>query len=85
MHPDNVCKTTITTPFESFEYLRMPYLRMPFGLMNAGSTFQRKANKAMTNLEAIFACLNDMQVASKNQGDHAVHLRQLFLQLREHK
>jgi len=53
--------------------------------MNAGSTFQRKADRAVADLKAVFAYLDDMQVASKNREDHAVHLRQLFLQLREHK
>ena len=79
MHPDSIQKTAITTPFGSFEYLRMP-----FGLMNAGSTFQRKADVAVADLKRVFAYLDDMDVASKNVEDHKRHLRELFLRLREH-
>ena len=36
VHPDDQLKTTFTTPWGTFMYLKMP-----FGLMNAGATFQR--------------------------------------------
>ncbi len=49
MHPADVQKTAITTPFGSFKFLRMP-----FGLMNAGATFQRKIDRATADLEAVF-------------------------------
>jgi hypothetical protein len=40
MHPADVQKTTITKPFGLFEFLRLP-----FGLMKAGDTFQRKMDR----------------------------------------
>jgi hypothetical protein len=36
VHPDDQEKTTFTTPWGTFMYAKMP-----FGLMNAGATFQR--------------------------------------------
>jgi hypothetical protein len=57
---------------------------MPFGLMNAGATFQRKIERATADLEAVFGYLDDLEVASKNKQEHARHLRELFLRLREH-
>ena len=79
MHPADIQKTAITTPFGSFEFLRMP-----FGLMNAGATFQRKIDRATADLEAVFGYLDDLEVASRNKQEHARHLRELFLRLREH-
>ncbi len=79
MHPADIQKTAITTPFGSFEFLQMP-----FSLMNAGATFQRKIDRATADLEAVFGYLNDLEVASKNKQEHARHLRELFLRLREH-
>jgi hypothetical protein len=79
VHPADIQKTAITTPFGSFEYLRML-----FGLMNAGATFQQKVDRAVADLEAVFAYVDDMDVASRNAEEHAIHLHQLFTRLREH-
>jgi hypothetical protein len=79
VHPADIQKTAITTPFESFEYLRMP-----FGLMNDGPSFQRKVDRAVADLEAVFAYVDNMEVASRDAEEHAIHLRQLFTRLREH-
>ncbi len=79
VHPADIPKTANTTPIGSFAYLGMP-----FGLMNAGTTFQRKVDRAVADLEAVFAYVDDMVVASRNAGEHAIHLRQLFNRLREH-
>ncbi len=79
MHPADILKMAITTMFDAFEYLRMP-----FGLMNSGAKFQRKVDRAVADLEVVFAYVDNMDVASKNAEEHAIHLWQLFTGLREH-
>jgi hypothetical protein len=57
---------------------------MPFGLRNAGNTFQRKIDRVKTQLEFCFAYQDDLEVASKDDIQHRLHLRQVFLCLRQH-
>jgi hypothetical protein len=57
---------------------------MPFGLMNAGATFQQKVDREVADLEAVFTYVDNMDVASRNAEEHAIHLRQLFTHLKEH-
>ncbi len=79
VHPDCICKTAISTPFGLFEYTRMP-----FGLRNAGNTFQRKIDRVKNQLEFCFAYQDDLEVASKDDIHHRLHLQQVFLRLRQH-
>ncbi len=78
MHPADIQKMAITRMFGAFEYLRMP-----FGLMNSVATFQWKVDRAVANLEVVFAYVDNMDVASKNAEEHAIHLWQLGYQRRE--
>jgi hypothetical protein len=65
-------KTTITTPWGTFEYLRMP-----FGLSNAGATFQRAMDYAFRGLigKLIEIYQDDLTVFSKDGKTHICHLR----------
>jgi hypothetical protein len=49
MHPDDIPKTAIITPFGLFEFLRLP-----FGLKNAGSTFQQIMDQVLAGLPFAF-------------------------------
>ena len=50
VHPDDVAKTAISTPFGLFEFLRMP-----FGLRNAAQTFQRFIDEVPRGLDFVYA------------------------------
>lgn len=79
IHPDDVHKTAIVTPFGLYEYLYMA-----FGLCNAAQSFQRLIHEALRGLDFVFAYLDDMLVASKNIEEHQRHLRIIFERLREY-
>ena len=76
---EDVAKTAITTPFGTFEYLRMP-----FGLKNAGQTFQRMMDEILGDLEFLFVYMDDVLVASRSMEEHEQHFRELFRRLAAH-
>ena len=78
VHPSDIKKTAIITPFGLFEFLRMP-----FGLKNAGMTFQRFMDRVMAELPFVLVYLDDILVASADRRSHAGHLRQVLERLRE--
>ena len=51
---------------------------MPFGLWNAGSTFQRLMDLVLTGLPFIFVYLDDVLVASPDHASHRQHLREVL-------
>jgi hypothetical protein len=69
----DVAKTAIITPFGLFEFVRMP-----FGLKNAGMTFQRLMDLLLGNLPFAFVYLDDILVASPSEALHRRHLCQVF-------
>ena len=71
--PADVPKTAVCTPFGLFEYLRMP-----FGLRNAGQTFQRLMDSITADLPGVYAYLDDVLVASRSHEEHEGHLIALF-------
>ena len=60
------------------------YVKMPFGLMNAGATFQRAMDIAFAKEihELLVIYLDDITVFSKTNNDHLDHLRQVFIKCR---
>jgi hypothetical protein len=82
MAPEDMEKTTFITPWGTF-----CYRVMPFGLKNAGSTYQR----AMTTLfhdmmhKEIEVYVDDMIAKSRTEVEHVEHLLKLFQRLRKYK
>ena len=73
VHPDDVPKRAIATPFGLFEFLRMP-----FGLRNAAQTFQRFIDQVLHGLHFVYAYIDDVLVASSSPQKHQYHLRLIF-------
>jgi hypothetical protein len=73
-------KTTFTTRWGTFSYEQMP-----FGLSNAGATFQRAMQIAFDDLigKIIQIYLDDLTVYSKTRSDHFDHLKKVFLRCRK--
>ena len=76
VHPDDVPKTAISTPFGLFEFLRMP-----FGLRNAAQTFQRFIDEVLRGLDFVYAYIDDLLIASSSETEHLAHLEALFNRL----
>ena len=69
-------KTAICLPFGLFEFIQMP-----FGLKNAGQTFQRMMDNALGDLDFRFVYMDDLLVASKDKVEHVEHLWVIFQML----
>ncbi|GAU13013.1 hypothetical protein TSUD_173130 [Trifolium subterraneum] len=61
------------------------YNVMPFGLKNAGATYQRMMNKVFHNEigDMLEVYMDDMIVKSEEEIDHTVHLKRVFDQARK--
>ena len=87
VHPDDVPKTTITTPFGAFQYHYMP-----FGLSGASQSFQRFIDTALSGITVtlpngqehevgVFACIDYILLASSNHDIHMLELHAVFQRL----
>jgi hypothetical protein len=77
--PEDREKMTFTTPWGTFMYAKMP-----FGLMNAGETFQRAMDIAFIgeNDKFVVVYLDDITIFSRSDKEHRFHLRKVFLKCR---
>ena len=68
-------KTTFRTRWGMFTYRRIP-----FGLINAGATFQRAMDIAFHILigHSVVLYLDDITIFSKKREEHAFHLKHIF-------
>lgn len=79
VHPEDIPKTAIITPFGLFEFKFMP-----FGLCNAGQTFQRHIDNILRGLDFVVPYLDDICIASDNEEQHKQHIRIVLDRLKEH-
>jgi len=70
---DDIPKTAVTTPFGLFEFLYMP-----FGLKNAGSTFQRYIDSIFSNVPNVFIYLDDILIASESEETHTADVSRVL-------
>ena len=81
MHPADQAHTTFVTDKGLY-----CYEVMPFGLKNAGVTYQRLVNALFEDEigEAMEVYVDDMLVKSKTEDDHIANLNRVFTKLLEH-
>ncbi|WJX28344.1 hypothetical protein P8452_17080 [Trifolium repens] len=82
MAPEDMEKTTFITPWGTY-----CYKVMPFGLKNAGATYQRAMMALFHDMmhKEIEVYVDDMIAKSKTEEDHILHLQKLFIRLRKYK
>ena len=80
MDSDSIEKTAFSTDQGHFEFLRMP-----FGLKNAPSTFQRLMNFVLKDLinKICFVYLDDIIILGKSLQEHIQNIKIVFQRLRE--
>jgi len=69
----DIMKTAIITPFGLFEFTRMP-----FGLRNAGQSFQRMMDQVLAGFPFAFCYINNILIASPYHASHQQDLRQVL-------
>jgi len=81
VHPDDQDKTTFTTPWGTFKYVKMP-----FGLKNAGATFQRAMDITFSKgiHDFLVVYLDELTPFSKSYQEHLKHLRKVFMACRKY-
>lgn len=78
VHPDDIHKTAISTPFGLYEYRFMP-----FGLRNSAASFQRFIDNIFLDLNYTFTYIDDILIFSENEDQHKQHLEEVFRILHE--
>jgi hypothetical protein len=76
--PEDQHKTAFIFPWGTFAYRKLP-----FGLKNAGATFQRAMSYAFHDIKHIVQpYLDDLPAHSMHRVDHPTHLRAIFIRCR---
>ena len=76
VHPDDVPKTAIITPFGSYVFYYST-----FGLRNSGATFQRLMDSIFGQTSNCLVYIDDLLVFSDTPEEHKQHLRTVLSKL----
>ena len=77
MKESDITKTAFHTPRGLYEMLVMP-----FGMMNAGATFQRLMGQTLQGIKGAESYVDDILVFSRTFDEHLKSLRQVFRRLK---
>ena len=82
MAPKDMTKTSFTTEWGIY-----CYTAMPFGLKNAGATYQRMATTLLHDMmhNEVEVYVDDMIVKSKDRENHTINLRKFFERIKEYR
>ena len=70
MDEESILKTAVITPFGTFVFLKIS-----FGLMNAGATIQRLLDQVLEGLDCVFVYVDDILIASNTLQEHETEVR----------
>ena len=77
MHPEDIPKTALITPFGLFEWVKMP-----FGLKSPSQTFQRHIDTVLRPLNHFcIGYVDDILIYSQNSSQHARHVAEVIRHL----
>ena len=81
-HPRDECKIAFMTELSCYFYKAMP-----FGLKNAGATYQRLMDKVLTPMlgRNVQAYVDDMVVTSQQREQHVTDLEELFTMIAKYR
>jgi hypothetical protein len=82
MAPEDMTKTTFVTEWEIY-----CYTVMPFGLKNAGATYQMMATALLHDMmhKEVEVYVDDLIVKSATRGEHITNLRKFFERIKKYK
>ena len=75
---EDIEKTAVITPFGLFNHVNMP-----FGLKNAGATWQRFIDSVFRNWKNVYAYIDDILIASKQENSHVEDVRKVLRRLND--
>ena len=72
----SIPKTAVVTPFGTFLFLCMP-----FGLRNAGSTFQHVIDSVLSGVKNVFSYMDNIMIHSRSIEEHEQTVREVLQRL----